>query len=416
MVSESEQGNKGGQARPRLRRIELLPAEIEGKASVCLRDPQEVAPDVLFLPEDSVSLLALLDGEMDLDGIREALSEEAGEEIALEMIQEFIQFLDDHLFMEGPNFEHQLEMLTAKFSFIKIRPNFLAGKSYPNDPVELAIALDSYLREESGDGALPKSTPKALAAPHIDFERGSSAYAKVYGRLDSSDPPDLVIILGTAHAPIDCYLSLCLKDFQTPLGKLPLADDPAKKLLEESGGAIASDQFVHRSEHSIEFQAVWLKKIFQSAPDMKILPFLSGSFLDLIDNGHHPLEVDEYLAAMDPLKNLIKNYDQGRVMIAASVDLSHVGPQFGDDFKVTDEVQARIREYDLALLKLIEMGNYREFYSLVAKNEDRSNVCGLASIYNMLYILDGPEGKLITYDQWCDPDGNGLVSFAGMIF
>ena len=50
----------------------------------------------------------------------------------------------------------------------------------------------------------------------------------------------------------------------------------------------------------------------------------------------------------------------------ASADLSHVGPQFDDDFKVTPEVAEKVRELDLELLRLAVDGDYRSMYARVA--------------------------------------------------
>jgi hypothetical protein len=43
-------------------------------------------------------------------------------------------------------------------------------------------------------------------------------------------------------------------------------------------------------------------------------------------------------------------------------------------------------------------------------------VCGLAPIYYLLSLIGPTEGRLLKYTQWVDPQGQGSVTFAGVIF
>jgi len=61
-------------------------------------------------------------------------------------------------------------------------------------------------------------------------------------------------------------------------------------------------------------------------------------------------------------------------------------------------------------------GDSQGFYLKIAQEQDRRHVCGLPSLYTMLRLLDDAEGQLLSYDQWVDETGQGLVSFASLIF
>ncbi|MBW2092308.1 MAG: AmmeMemoRadiSam system protein B, partial [Deltaproteobacteria bacterium] len=250
------------------------------------------------------------------------------------------------------------------------------------------------------------------------FDRGGPCYAWSYNQLKNSTPPDLVVILGTAHSPTENYLVVCDKDFETPFGPMACEKDLAGNLLNRVGPGLKADELVHRGEHSIEFQAVWLKSLFRKHEEMQVLPLLCGSFHDLIETNQGPEDVEAYQATLSVLKDLLREWekDKGRVMILASVDLSHVGPQFGDRFRVTRLVQEEIREHDLDLLRMVTEGDALGFYLKIAQEKDRNHVCGLASLYAALHLLDGASGRLLSYDQWVDETGQGLVSFASLVF
>ena len=98
------------------------------------------------------------------------------------------------------------------------------------------------------------------------------------------------------------------------------------------GPSLKADEFLHRSEHSVEFQAVWLKTIFRDGINFSILPLLCGSFHELVEKGLTPEDSDEYLSALEVLKETLQKWGEsnGHVLILASADISHVGSQFGD--------------------------------------------------------------------------------------
>ncbi|MDP6278354.1 MAG: MEMO1 family protein, partial [Nitrospinota bacterium] len=94
-----------------------------------------------------------------------------------------------------------------------------------------------------------------------------------------------------------------------------------------------------------------------------------------------------------------------RVCYLASVDLAHVGPQFGDE-RLVDEAQLRaLGEADRASLEAVCRGDAEAFYWSVAADGDARKVCGLAPIYTMLRVLEGCSGEVLHYSQWPDPDG-----------
>jgi AmmeMemoRadiSam system protein B len=105
-----------------------------------------------------------------------------------------------------------------------------------------------------------------------------------------------------------------------------------------------------------------------------------------------------------------------KVCLMASVDLSHIGPQFGDDRPVAVGDLHDIRHADLRTLKPAEALDKEGFWEDVALDENRRNICGLSAIYTFLSIMEASEGKLLKYAQWRDEQGLGCVTFASMVF
>jgi len=412
MISESEDGHKGWLWRPKLRPVEALPVQSRGTEMICLRDPSRIAPQPLFLSPSATVVLSMFSGENDLRDIQAALMRKFGELVNLEVIEGLVQTLDENLFLEGEGFERFLTRRKEEFSAASSRSALLAGQAYPSEPAALAEALAPGETET----VAPSGVSRGLVAPHIDFERGGPCYAWAYRQLRPEESPGLVVILGTAHSPVENFLVLCNKDFETPFGPARCDRELADELSARVGPGLTADEFAHYGEHSVEFQAVWLMSLFRQAEDVRILPLLCGSFHPLIAEGQGPEDSREYKAALEPLKDLLGRYGRGKVMVLASADLSHVGPQFGHDFRVTPAVQADVRAHDLAVLEAAAQGDFQGFYDRVARERDRTNICGLAPIYTMLRLLDGQAGRLLAYDQWTDENGQGLVSFASLVF
>ncbi|MEW6265195.1 MAG: AmmeMemoRadiSam system protein B [Thermodesulfobacteriota bacterium] len=421
MIPEADRANKVWQWRPRLRPIEVLPLQTNSGRVLALRDPGRLAPKMLYLSPAAAIFLPLFNGRNDLRDIQAALFRASGELIGLERIEGLVRTLDENYFLEGETFEAFLVRTREEFAASPGRPALLAGQAYPEAPESLAEVLASYYDHPSGPGreaTAAGARPRGLIAPHIDFGRGGPGYAWTWSQLDPSDPPDLAVILGTAHGPTLNPLALCRKDFETPFGPARCERGLAEALAERLGDLITADEFVHRGEHSVEFQAVWLMSRLEPEAPTRILPWLCGSFHQLMEEGRAPEDWDDYEASVSVIKEALDRWTAAgkKVLAIASVDLSHVGPQFGDGFSVTPGVQAEIKALDLEYMTAATQGDYRSFYRLVAGQRDRTHVCGLAAIYTLLRLLDGPSGRLLHYDQWVDPAGQGLVSFASAVY
>ena len=115
----------------------------------------------------------------------------------------------------------------------------------------------------------------AAIAPHISINAGGASFARVYEAIRAAGPADLYVILGVGHAGIEDLFAGTKKDFETPLG--PVATDRAfmDDLSRRFGDRLFSGEMLHRTEHTIEFQTIFLKYVFGDAP-FAIAPILTS--------------------------------------------------------------------------------------------------------------------------------------------
>jgi AmmeMemoRadiSam system protein B len=370
---------------------------------------------VVSVPHQTAAILELFDGAHSLQDIQEAIGRRFGMLLAREQLMEVVRSLDECLLLESPHFAGHREAVERDFRQAPQRPARLAGKSYPSEPEALRRELDGYFGAAEGPGdTLPNPAAarlSGLVVPHIDFPRGGPCYAWGYRELAGSPPVDRYIILGTVHVPIAQPFALTRKDFETPLGPAEADQEFLEALLARVGPGYLKDEFAHRGEHSIEFQAVFLRHVIPAGRPVRIVPVLCGSFHQQVEARCAPAPGGQMETFLEALRDTMAAVG-GRTVIVASADLAHVGPQFGDPWPLTP---GQLRELDAAdrrMLSSAEAGDAEGFFRAVARDGDRRHICGLPPIYAALRILGGHPGRLIRYNQW--PDPNGTVTFAAL--
>jgi len=400
---------------PRLRPVEAFPAVVSGQEVLCLRDPQLYCEAVIYVPAQTASILGLFDGQHSLLDIQEAFARRFGSLLFREQLLQVIRSLDEHLLLDSPRFADHRAEVEEGFRRARSRAALLGGKSYPSDPTALRQQLDSYLTVPDGPGDTPPSPSAAslagLVVPHIDFARGGPCYAWGYRELEGAPSADRWVILGTVHAPIARPFALTRKDFETPLGTVETDQGFMDRLLAGVGSDYFEDELAHRGEHSIEFQALFLRHRTPSAGPVRIVPVLCASFHRFVEDRRSPgedREIDAFVAAIrDTIVSL-----GGRTVIMASADLAHVGPRFGDPRQITPGQLREVADADREMLGSVEAADAEAFFRAVARDGDRRRICGLPPIYTLLRLLPGAWGRTLRYSQWADPQGT--VTFAAV--
>src|SRR5262249_27797354 len=260
----------------------------------------------------------------------------------------------------------------------------------------------------------PGATIKGLIAPHIDPRRGAAAYAHAYAELMAHDPPELVIILGTSHYGSGPELfSATRKNYATPLGEVQTDRGFIDRLAAAyTGGNLFEDELLHRNEHSIEFQAVFLAYAL-GVNGYKVVPILVSSFHEMVATGETPSNDPRVRSFLEALDGVLAN-EQRSVLVLAGVDFAHVGKKFGDSFAVDETVAERVKREDMDLIQNIARGDAAGFYADIAKDRDARKICGLAPMYTQLELLRGRGGRLLKYGIAMEPQTESCVSFASI--
>jgi hypothetical protein len=403
--------------RPRLRPIDAFPTEVDGTPALCLRDPQGLTDRVLFLPLAAVEILQHLDGTHSILDIQAAWVRRHGDLLFREQVEELLALLDEHLLLDTPRAAAAREAAEREFSAAPVRPAFHAGRAYDADPARLRATLDSFFTSPEGPGVPGPSRGtrlQAVLAPHIDFARGGPTYAWAYRAVVEAAEADTFIVLGTAHSPLGGRFSPGRKDFATPFGPLETDRGFVDRLVARTGGdGIVLDDFVHRAEHSIDFQAVFLQYLYAGRRPIRLVPILCGTLSDFVLTGMSPADdpvVRRFVTALQETIGTAK----GRVCLVGGVDLAHLGPRFGDPKPLTAAHLRRAAQDDAAMLQAVTAGDAEGFFRFVQQERDRRRICGLSPIYILLKVLEGAKGTLLRYSQW--PDPQGTVTFAGLTF
>jgi MEMO1 family protein len=404
---------------PKLRNINAFPVQNSGQTLICLQDPQNVSEKALSLSQPLYLIVSLFDGQHSILDIQAEYMRRFGEFLYTEKLQDIIGQLDENLFLEGKRFQEALGQKEEGFKKALFREAVFAGKSYEADPGRLRAQLEGYFEGENGPGSLgqKKSTKglKGVVAPHIDFQRGGFCYVFAHREIWERNSSACFIIFGTAHAPMENPFCLTRKDFVTPLGTLNVDKELVDAIQSRCSDDLFKDEGVQRSEHSIEFQSVFLRYLYPEPNSLKIVPILTGSFHEAIEKGISPIELKPIRQFIDALKEAVSSLGR-EVCYIASADLAHMGLQFGDRDGVSDYGLRVIAQEDQEMLEYAEKMDGEGFFSSISTERDRRRICGLPAIYSMLKSLEAREGKLLKYDQAFTPETQSVVTFASLAF
>ena len=404
---------------PQLRPVEAFPARVEDRDVVCLRDPAGVTEAVLTVPRALAPILALFDGIRSLIDVQAEIMRQSGELVLRSQLESMVEILDQHFFLEGPRVDAERARQRLAFLGSPTRPAFLAGRSYPDEPGALADALGGYFEARGGPGSIgsPRGVhARGLVAPHIDFNRGGPAYAWAYRVLAEAEDAECFVVLGTAHAGLDGHaFAATAKGFETPFGLLEVDREVLDDIVRRVPDDLFAAEFAHRNEHSVEFQAVWLQYLRQriGGGERRIVPLLTSFAHECLTRGRSPASEPKVARVLDALRDTMAAVPR-RYCVVAGADLAHVGPRFGDEWRVGRAELARVEKEDRALLDQVASGDAEGFFAEAIRQQDRNRICGLSPIYGLLRLQPGGTGRLLHYGQWPDPEGT--VTFAGVSF
>jgi AmmeMemoRadiSam system protein B len=406
---------------PPLRRdIEAFPVEQDGRSLIGLRDPAGYTSSVIVVPGPLLALMALFDGERSIADVQGEIMRRHGELVRREQIEEIAAGLDEHGFLDSARFAERRRAVDRAFLDAPARPAAHAGGAYAAEPGELRRAMDGFFTAPAGPGPLAAERARGrprlrgLIAPHIDYHRGGPAYAWAYRDLVDSEEADCFVIFGTCHAGMRDPFATTRKDFETPLGPARVDVDLVDALSARAGQDCFASELAHRGEHSIEFQAVFLRYLFGERREFTIVPILTSFAHEALARGRGPEDDPRVPRFLDALAESLGASGR-RVVLIAGADLAHMGPRFGDPTPIADAELRRIAEEDRAMLGAVEAVQPQGFFDAIAADRDRRRICGFSPIYALLRTLGSEaRGQLVHYGQW--PDPQAVVTYASVVF
>ena len=397
---------------PVRRDLEFFPIQHEGQQFVLIRDSLGLVDEGKAVGLPLYQLLALLDGKTTVRDLQMVfMQQQGGVLVGTDEIESLLAHLDESFFLDSERYQNARKQIIADFTSQRIRACALCGKSYPDNPSELKERLDEILQ---GHPALPRPGGKivALVAPHIDLTVGTQGYSTAYQMLEGA-APSRIILLGIGHHLQNALFSLTDKDFETPLG-VAKADPTAVFQLKKAGREIiAPDDFVHRSEHSIEFQLIFAQHILKDCP-FAAVPILCGSLQAGLPEYSRQAYQETAGPFLETLRDLLSEPGHD-TLILAGVDFSHIGPKFGHDMPAT-AMENQAQKHDQNLLEHLSRLDADSFWDESRQVRDRFNVCGFSAMACLLEVLPECRGETLSYDMWHEAPTRSAVSFASLVF
>jgi AmmeMemoRadiSam system protein B len=402
--------------------VDVVPVREGEPRLVVLRDPGDRELPPIVLSDGALEVLSLLDGARTIEGVAAAL-QVRGVTVPASKIRGFLEQIDQAGYLEGPRARHRLAERRARFRELGVRPAVHAGGAYPGGLDELPRFLAAGYLHPDGPGALPAArSPSAAAlrgviAPHVDLHRGAPTYSWAYKALAEARPADLYLVLGTCHVPVAGSFAATLKAYDTPLGAVPSDVAFVERLGRLWGRDLFEGELAHAAEHSIEFQAVYLRSLGlagEGGDAAPIVPILCDSLHSLVLPPHSPRDVAFVADFVSALRQAMAE-DGRRITVIAAVDLAHVGLKFGDQWLTDPEHMARVGRGDKEMLELIVQPDAEAYFHQVMRDQDARRICGFTPIYLLCELMDTP-GELLRYTQWIAEDQSSSVTFASAIF
>lgn len=418
---------------PRLRpELDLLPSSTADRPGLLLRDPFRFSDSALVVPPLLVRALTCFDGQTSEDELRALLAGLTGRrEDAAAIADGLVDRLSNAGFLEDETYRRLRADCHARFRRETIRRAAFAGGGYPEREDELTGTLDAWLARATLDApAAPEtgSIPRlGIAAPHASPFAGVDTYRAAYRALGAPTADCTFVILGTSHYGALDRFGLTHKTFQTPLGSAVTDTALVEALARAAPSAIEVEDYCHAVEHSIEFQIVFLQRLY--GPEVRILPILCGPFSGGTSMPSRPgrpprmgaASLPEQVPAVsDALGALaaLQAREGHRLRWVLGVDLAHVGPRYGDATAVRAGLGAMndVADRDRERLARVTAGDAEGFWNLVhERGPDDLKWCGSSPLYAFLRAVPDARGRVLHYHQW-QIDDTSVVSFAALEF
>ncbi len=398
---------------PQLRRdLEFHPVHLQGQQLILIRDHLGLVQEGKAVEVPLYQLMVLLDGRTSVRDLQMVLMRQRGGMlVSSDEVRSVLAHLDDSFLLESEKFKRARDRVVESFLSMKVRPSSHSGRAYPADSRELKRKLDEILALQP-EAPKPEGTLLALVAPHIDLSVGGRVYSRAYQILRDLSPKR-VVILGTGHQMAQDVFAVSGKDFETPLGVTECDRLWVEKLTAAGGEVMASNDFAHRSEHSIEFQVLFLQHLLLRN-SFRIVPMLCGNLQTNLSEYSRGAYMEKAGRFLEALKGMLEDHEN-ETLLVAGVDLSHIGPKFGHEMPARN-MAAQSEAHDRTLLNALTALDADSFWKESGRVKDQFNVCGFAALACLLEVLPPCKGHVLGYEMWHEEATRSAVSYAAVVF
>lgn len=400
---------------PILRNLQFSPIKEGEEQYIVLWDPSGLSKEKLVLPLNYFFIIQHFDGDHSLHEIGALYLKRFGEFLMPGKVEQLVGDLEAKLFLEGDRTEGAKAQARHAYREAAVRPAGFAGKSYEADSGQLKKQIDGFFSSKEGPDFKPSANKgkliKGLVVPTYELRQAGPIYAWAYKELQEAQQPDVLVIIGTAHAGLEGLFALTDKDFETPLGIVPVDRaimDRLKALVPE----YFEEDMAHLSEHSIEFQLPFVQTNTGASAAIPIVPILSSFSAMSLSDPSVRASVERLLTA---LREAISASGKTVCIIAAG-ELAHLGMRYGDSAPPTDFSFHRAMQYDLEMLKHVEDLKAEEFAGYIQKEKDQRRISGFSPIYCLLRLIEAEKGQVLRYDRGITDQYNSTVTYASMAF
>ena len=286
---------------PVLRNLQFSPVKEGEEQYVVLWDPSGLSKEKLVLPLNYFFIIQHFDGDHSLQQIGALYLKRFGEFLMPGKVEQLVGDLDSKLFLEGERAEGAKDQARVAYRQAAVRPAAFAGKSYEGERGPLKKQIDGFFSSKEGPDFKPsenKGKPiKGLVVPTYELKQAGPIYAWAYKELQEAHQPDVLVIIGTAHAGLEQPFALTDKDFETPFGVVPV-DRPIVDRLKALVPEYFTEDIAHLSDHAIEFQLPFVQTNTGAAEPMTFVPVLSSFSAMSLNDPSVRASVDRFLAAM----------------------------------------------------------------------------------------------------------------------
>jgi AmmeMemoRadiSam system protein B len=321
-----------------------------------------------------------------------------------EAIAALVSKLDELGLLWGPTATELEQQMLARLhedGTLPLRQSRMLGES----PEACRTQLEAWLGE-SEDPELPFD-PIGLCVPRMDYAATSEIYAGVYHAILGASF-DRVLVLDYCQIGLGDGVVGTPLGFQSPFGRLEPDTAFIEALTDRVGDSFMEDELDHLAAHGIEMQIPWIQRCLGTP---RIIGVLVPDPLASFDQDGGRVST----AAFTEAAREVIAASEGKTLVIATGDLSHVGPQFGEPRAIDDQRLAEADRADRELLGTFAKGDADAFVSAVKWNANANRWSGVGPMAAMLDILQPGVIELIDYQQHAlDETNNAVVASAGL--